>query len=71
MGDRNGTVKGLYISDEIRPYIYDSIQWWKPGYRIDNYMSDKIGILFLEYENEEQMLDIVSRITDLVQIEYE
>ena len=70
MGDRNGIVKDLYIADEIKPHIYDSIQWWKPGYRIDNYMADKIGILFLEYDNEAQMLDLISRITDLVKIIY-
>ncbi len=70
MGDRNGTVKDLYIADEIRPHIYDSIQWWKPGYRIDNYLADKIGILFLQYDSEAQMLDLLSRINDLVKIIY-
>ena len=71
MGDRNGTVKGLYIADEAKPHIYDSIEWWEPGYKIDNYMADKIGILFMEYDSEEQMLDITSRITELVRIIYE
>lgn len=70
MGDHNGKVKDLYISDELRPHIYDSIEWWQPGYELTNYLADKIGILFLEYDSEEQMNDILSRITDLVKIIY-
>ena len=71
MGNHNGIVKDLYIADELKPHIYDSIQWWKAGYQIDNYMTDKIGILFLEYDSEAQMNEIVSRINSLVRIMYE
>ena len=36
--------------------------WWKPDYEITNYMVDKLGVLFLEYETEEEMLDKINKL---------
>ena len=50
--------------------IYKSLLWWKPDYEITNYMVDKLGVLFLEYETEDEMLDKSNRITDLIKVIY-
>ena len=71
MGDKNGVVKEIYISDEIKDNIYSEFSWFKKGIRINDYMVDKVGILFLEYKSEAEMLDKVSRINDLIKIVYE
>lgn len=71
MGDRNGTVKEVRISEEIRGNIYKSFMWLTDGYKIENYMSDKVGILFLEYSSQEEMLTKTENIQKLVQIIYE
>lgn len=70
MGDKNGKVKDIYFSPEIQKNIYKSFLWWKPDYEITNYMVDKLGILFLEYETEDEMLDKSNRITDLIKVIY-
>lgn len=71
MGKKNGKVKDIYFSPEIQKNIYKSFIWFKPNYEITNFMVDKLGILFLEYETEEEMLDKSNRITNLVKIVYE
>lgn len=71
MGEREGIVKDVYISDEIRNNIYDKFIWGGRGSVITNHLLDKIGILFLEYSSEEEMLDKCRRIQSLVRIEFE
>ena len=71
MGDRNGVVKSVSISDEIKNNIYQDFSWWKPGYEIGNYMVDKLAVLFLRYSSYEEMIDKSERITDLIRVVYE
>lgn len=71
MGEKNGVVKDVYISPELRGNIYDEFLWWKPGMKIANYMADKLGILFLEYENDDEMKEKSEHITDYVKVIYE
>lgn len=70
MGNKNGIIKNIKISDKIKNNIYDKIWWWNPGYEIKNFMVDKLGILFLKYDSEEEMLNKSEHINELVQIEY-
>lgn len=71
MGEKNGVVKDVSISPEIQKNIYHELMWWQPGDRIENYMVDKLGILFLEYGSREEMIEKSERITDYVRIIYE
>lgn len=71
MGEKNGAVKEIYISPELQENIYDKFMWFKPGMNITNYMVDKLGILFLEYSNEDEMKEKSEHITDYVKVIYE
>ena len=70
MGRRNGTVKDVVIADELRENVYDAFTWWKPGHIISDFMKDKLGVLFLKFSDEREMLDKINRITDLVKVIY-
>lgn len=70
MGSKNGIVKDIKVSEKIKDNIYDKIYWWKPGYKITNFMVDKLGIIFLKYNSEQEMLDKSKYITELITIEY-
>lgn len=70
MGDREGIVKSVLISDELRENIYDQFMWGGEGSVITNRLTDKIGILFFEFSSEQEMLDKCGRIRSLVKIEY-
>lgn len=68
MAEKNGTVEDVIISDEIKGNIYKKLFWWDKGYKIENYLVDKIGILFYEFSSEKEMVDKISRIKDLVKV---
>jgi hypothetical protein len=69
MSDRNGTICNVHISDEIKPYLFDSIFWWKTGDVIDNYLLQKVGVVFLKYDSRSEMLEITKRLPELISIE--
>lgn len=71
MGDRNGTVKDVEISEELKENIFDKLLWYKRGFQIENYLKDKLGILFLKFDTEAEMLSKINRITELVKVVYE
>lgn len=68
MSGKNGEVSDVRIADELKENIYKSVQWWKKGRRIDHYMTDKLGILFLEFASETEMEDKLARISSLVDV---
>ena len=71
MGDKNGVVKNVEISPKLAGNIFDKILWWKSGFTIENYLKDKLGILFLKFDTESEMLEKINRITELVKVVYE
>lgn len=71
MGSKNGVIKNVKIADEIVNNIYEQFLWWKPGDEITNYMVDKLGVLFLKYDSNEEMINKTNRINELIVVEYE
>ncbi|MGN0495452.1 MAG: acetyl-CoA carboxylase biotin carboxylase subunit family protein [Lachnospiraceae bacterium] len=71
MGRRNGIVKDVYISPDIKENIYDEFMWWTPGYAIENYMVDKVGIVFLQFSDYDEMIEKTEHIDDYIKIIYE
>ena len=69
MGDKNGRVQKITISEEIAENIVDKITFWKENDPVDNYMVCKFGILFLKYETEKEMLDKTVRLNELVRVD--
>lgn len=68
MAEKNGVVRDVVIDPAIKKNIYQDLLWWKPGDRIDNYLVDKLGILFLEYESEREMVEKIANIKNLVRV---
>ena len=66
IGNRNGELKGIYISPEIEGNIYGDLIWWENTRRIDNYLVDKVGIVLLEYNDREDMLHKTENIMDYI-----
>jgi biotin carboxylase len=71
MADCEGRIRNVVIDESLKPYIYKTVQWWKPGMVIKNHQVDKAGILFYEFPTRDIMLDCVSRIKQLVKVEME
>ncbi|MEY8516780.1 ATP-grasp domain-containing protein [Lachnospiraceae bacterium 29-84] len=69
MAKQNGKVRNVKIADEIRSNIYKNIQWWKKGDLINNYLVDKLGVLFWEFSTEDEMYEKLNSIGELIQVE--
>lgn len=68
MAERNGVLEDVIIDKGLEKNIYKKITWWKKGDVIKDYLVDKLGILFLEYESEEEMLEKIAHINELIRI---
>lgn len=71
MGRKNGVIKNIYINHELEGNIRDKFMVLKNGDMIDNYMVDKLGVIFLQYGSMEEMMKKTMAINDLVSVELE
>lgn len=69
MAGANGVVENIVIDPEIKPNIVGKYLLSGAGSRINNYLTDKLGVLFLSYESRQEMLDKTQRINQLVRVE--
>ncbi len=68
--DRDGVYGGLFISEDIRPYVDECFvyaQNGEPVYAFDN-ASKAVGIVFLKFENKEQMARFLNEIGEHIQV---
>ncbi|MCR5609671.1 MAG: ATP-grasp domain-containing protein [Lachnospiraceae bacterium] len=68
ISDKNGIIKNIYISEKIRKNIYADFRWSKEGDVIQNHLVDKIGVIFLEFENEDEMIEKSENILNYVKV---
>ncbi len=69
MSDRNGVFKGISILDKsIEKNIYDSVMVSNPGDTIDDFMTQKLGVFFLQYPTETEMLSIAPVLHDIIKV---
>lgn len=68
--DVDGIFQGIDFSAEIEPYIYRKAIYKSPGDSVEAFdgAGKALGIIFLRIETEERMLDICSRIEELVKV---
>jgi biotin carboxylase len=56
MHDRNGVLESLAFDPAIRDNIAEDMIWAGPGFAINDYMVDKLGILLLRFSSFEDMI---------------
>jgi biotin carboxylase len=71
MSSKNGIIKNLFIDQQIEKNIYDKLIWSHKSDRINNYLTDKAGIVLLKYDSMNEMLDKTERINKLIYLNVE
>lgn len=71
MGKKNGIIKNIHISNEIEKNIIDRFMILRNGDLIDNYMINKLGVIFLRYDTVEEMDFKTLNINNLIYTEIE
>jgi biotin carboxylase len=69
MSTKNGTVHHVLIDESLAGNVTHQLMWGDKGWRIKNYMEEKIGIVVLKYDSMDEMLDKTNRMNELIRIE--
>ena len=55
----------------LKEFVYDKADWLNDGFDIKDIYKDYPGILFFDFDNRENMLNVVNNIEDYLEIVYE
>ena len=68
MSKQNGIVDSVQIPSEIEKYVFDKFMMYHSGMKIENYMNDNLGVLFLQFSSREEMNHIMLDKYDDIQV---
>lgn len=68
MASRNGKVEDIRIDPSIESNIIDGLTWWRKGDSIDNFLVDKLGIIFLRFDSMDEMLSKTKNMHNLIYV---
>lgn len=68
MASREGVVQGVNFAPEIAGNIVEKFLWFKKGEPTGDILYYKAGIVFLQFETVQEMLEKTARMTDLIQV---
>lgn len=71
LGKKNGIMKGMRISDEIKNNIIRSDRWEDDGFEITDYEHQKLGIFQFWFSSKEEMDRKMDVVDDLIEVVYE
>ena len=71
MAPANGRIKSIEIDPCIGAHILEKIWLMRPGDTVENHLLDKMGILLLEFDTMEEMLEASGRMQEYVRVNVE
>jgi biotin carboxylase len=66
MTSRNGKLKDVDISSFVESNIIDQLLWWQKGEQVQDFLTHKFGIVFLQFASMEEMLDKTNKMQNLI-----
>lgn len=66
-----GKIKDVILKPGLKEFVYDQADWLNGGFDIKDIYKDYPGILFFDFDNRENMLNVVNNIEDYLEIVYE
>jgi len=66
-----GHVQDIIIDDSIKNNIIDSFLWWKKGNPIHDIMTSKFGIVFLQFNSQDEMMSKTKKLQELIKVKTE
>ncbi len=69
MASSNGNVKNIKYSNEIKDNVFKQLMWGGYGYEITDFLTQKLGIIFLEFQSHDEMFKKSQIINDLIKVE--
>jgi biotin carboxylase len=69
MTSRNGEIRGVAIDPSVQANIIDQFLWWKVGDQVDDFLTQKLGIVFLKFKSMNEMLQKTKNLQELIKVE--
>ncbi len=69
MSSRNGSINNVSVNKKIQNKIFDQLIWWKSGDQIQNSLTHKLGIVFLQFDSIREMREITPELQELIHVE--
>ena len=71
MCSANGRVRDVIYDPSIRDNIVEKFMWWQKGDIVEDYMTAKMGIVFLSFASRDEMLSKTAAMQELIRVEIE
>ena len=69
MSANTGIVKDIIYDESIKPSIVEQMMWWKKGDVVQDVMTAKFGIVFMRFNNMQDMLYKAEHMQQLIKVE--
>ncbi|MCV9884672.1 ATP-grasp domain-containing protein [Metabacillus halosaccharovorans] len=71
MSSKRGKIKDIHYHPSIVKNIIDEYTWWKKGDMVTDLLTNKMGIVFLEFETFDEMIRKTNELNDLIKVQIE
>jgi predicted ATP-grasp superfamily ATP-dependent carboligase len=68
MTDRDGVVASVDFDEKVSGLIIDKVTWWNPGMRINHYLTEKLGIAFFRFPDQDSMDSLMGDMQELIKV---
>jgi biotin carboxylase len=69
-GNRTGIVKKIDIKEDFKKHIYDSVMWLGDGFEINDIEKDYPGIVFFEFDDRDEMSQVIDNVEKYIELIY-
>lgn len=66
MPSKNGVLKDILVDKEVKGKIIYELYLIEKGTNIDNYLRQQVGIVFLDFNSEKEMIEAAKKINELI-----
>lgn len=71
MADRNGLIKDITVSEQIKRHLVHQMLWGKPDDEVSDFMKYKAGILIMQFASYVEMQEKLASFQQLAKIEFQ
>lgn len=68
MSAKAGKVEDIVFKESIKDKIINEFMWWEKGNEIRDEMVEKLGIVFIQFDTKEEMLEKTERMQEIIEV---
>lgn len=69
MGEREGTLRGVELDDDLRGRTVEQMLWWAEGQPVTNHLVDKFGIVFFGFDDATSMRSVTKELPTRITVD--